>query len=340
MNIMKTHDASQRNLFPPTLIAIVAALVCASPAMGQHGHNHKDKHDTPSSSLQSGVPDGIVDFMPSGYRRELKHSVMRDSIPALCRNGIISVNQHHGKHACCAATCGSCGENERGCWRRSGGKEQCCTRDIILGERECEGDDDTDCLLSLTRDALVPAGAASAKRQRTEESRKQTQAPHAEQPWPGACPPRSASSGEEGRPRDVYYTGFQHFPLSRLTLRAPGAASGSLEFGEWPPSFRFHFFNDSMLEHSMQLLGGILREEHGIAGVYEAFRGLVPMAYKVDLWRYSILFVCGGIYLDVGSSRKKLESNSPIFDVRLPCFPRSAMRTARPSWHDGTLHYS
>ena len=83
MNVMKTHDASRRYLFPPSLITIVAAalvFVFASPAatgqqlshMTQHGHNHKHKHQTPPSSLQDGVPD--IDFMPPGYRRELSQT--------------------------------------------------------------------------------------------------------------------------------------------------------------------------------------------------------------------------------------------------------------------------
>jgi hypothetical protein len=58
------------------------------------------------------------------------------------------------------------------------------------------------------------------------------------------------------------------------------------------PEFTYHLFDEHMAEAFI--------EENFHARVVEAYRRLIPLAYKCDLFRYCVLYVRGGIYLDVG----------------------------------------
>ena len=42
-----------------------------------------------------------------------------------CSHGIRSARAKNGRHPCCGAGCGSCGESESGCTKREGGTLQC-----------------------------------------------------------------------------------------------------------------------------------------------------------------------------------------------------------------------
>jgi mannosyltransferase OCH1-like enzyme len=57
------------------------------------------------------------------------------------------------------------------------------------------------------------------------------------------------------------------------------------------PEFRFHLYDD---EDCVKFI-----QEHFHPLVLWAYRSLKPGAYKADLWRYCILFVKGGIYVDI-----------------------------------------
>jgi mannosyltransferase OCH1-like enzyme len=57
------------------------------------------------------------------------------------------------------------------------------------------------------------------------------------------------------------------------------------------PEFRHHVFDDVDCLEFMRT--------NFDAKVLEAYESLIPTAYKADLWRYCILYVCGGIYLDI-----------------------------------------
>jgi mannosyltransferase OCH1-like enzyme len=57
------------------------------------------------------------------------------------------------------------------------------------------------------------------------------------------------------------------------------------------PEFQFHLYDDSDCE---TFIGS-----HFGSDVLKAFQNLIPGAYKADLWRYCILYIHGGIYLDV-----------------------------------------
>ena len=70
---------------------------------------------------------------------------------------------------------------------------------------------------------------------------------------------------------------------------------------------RWH--DDDALDNSMQELSKEL-DRHGVQGAYGAFQKLVPMAYKVDLWRYCLLWKYGGVYMD-----HELMLQMPLHDV-------------------------
>jgi mannosyltransferase OCH1-like enzyme len=57
------------------------------------------------------------------------------------------------------------------------------------------------------------------------------------------------------------------------------------------PAFQYYFFDDNDCERFIQ--------ENFEPAVLEAYRALVPGAFKADLWRYCVLYKWGGVYLDI-----------------------------------------
>jgi mannosyltransferase OCH1-like enzyme len=57
------------------------------------------------------------------------------------------------------------------------------------------------------------------------------------------------------------------------------------------PQFEYFLFDD---EECLAFI-----QEHYDDSVVDAFNRLVPGAYKADLWRYCVLYIYGGIYLDI-----------------------------------------
>ena len=93
------------------------------------------------------------------------------------------------------------------------------------------------------------------------------------------CPP----PGTGPVPSNVYYTAT--FDTQLQTLTGNNAT--------WPARFRFHFFDDQAQRESMRGLDAALKEA-GAPGALAAYERLRPMAFKADLWRYAILWACGG----------------------------------------------
>ena len=60
---------------------------------------------------------------------------------------------------------------------------------------------------------------------------------------------------------------------------------------EQNPDFIFHLYDDADCRNFIK--------QHYTADVLSAYDGLKPGAYKADLWRYCILYMYGGIYMDV-----------------------------------------
>jgi len=57
------------------------------------------------------------------------------------------------------------------------------------------------------------------------------------------------------------------------------------------PSFKYYLFDDTDCREFIK--------KHFKPDVLIAFDSLIPGAYKADLWRYCVLFIKGGIYLDI-----------------------------------------
>lgn len=81
----------------------------------------------------------------------------------------------------------------------------------------------------------------------------------------------------------------------------------------------FAYVDNTGLEVSMQHLAADLE----IDGLFEAFDSVLPWAYRSDIWRYAILYKCGGIYLD---SKFVLVSSFSHFLNRIG-FHKAAMRS-------------
>lgn len=102
--------------------------------------------------------------------------------------------------------------------------------------------------------------------------------------WPNECPQSHVSARVEGHeiPMTIYYTGRFDSRMDRSDL--------------WPINATFAFLDNDGLEESMRRLSESLSDD--VPGLFEAFEDLMPWAYRSDLWRYAILYQCGGIYLD------------------------------------------
>lgn len=57
------------------------------------------------------------------------------------------------------------------------------------------------------------------------------------------------------------------------------------------PELQFHFFDDAMCRDFI--------EENFGNRVLNAYNTLIPGAYKADLWRYCLMYIKGGIYIDI-----------------------------------------
>tara|TARA_B110000967_G_scaffold201641_1_gene239237 strand:- start:2969 stop:3703 length:735 start_codon:yes stop_codon:yes gene_type:complete len=55
--------------------------------------------------------------------------------------------------------------------------------------------------------------------------------------------------------------------------------------------FNYHFYDDN---DSAEFI-----KDNFDNDIYEAYNTLIPRAFKADLWRYCILYIKGGIYLDI-----------------------------------------
>lgn len=94
--------------------------------------------------------------------------------------------------------------------------------------------------------------------------------------------------GTHALPKQVFYTGKTDGHLRDLTYEQSE--------GRWPDDFVFRFYDNDDMDLSMQQLSGMMKSR--VPGLYEAFSMLRPWAYRADLWRYCILWACGGVYVD------------------------------------------
>lgn len=57
------------------------------------------------------------------------------------------------------------------------------------------------------------------------------------------------------------------------------------------PEFKFHIYDDKMCREFIA--------KHFSKNVLNTYDKLIPGAYKADLWRYCVLYINGGIYMDI-----------------------------------------
>ena len=93
-----------------------------------------------------------------------------------------------------------------------------------------------------------------------------------------------SSSDYDQIPRVVYQTWHTH-------ELPPKMKETSLMFQKNNPEFKYVLFNDS---ESRKFI-----ETHFDNYVLNAYESLKPGAFKADLWRYCVLFINGGVYLDI-----------------------------------------
>mmetsp|Transcript_53879 Transcript_53879/g.108199 ORF Transcript_53879/g.108199 Transcript_53879/m.108199 type:complete len:279 (+) Transcript_53879:97-933(+) len=75
------------------------------------------------------------------------------------------------------------------------------------------------------------------------------------------------------------------------------------------------YFDDEDRRASAQLISSALEAEGIVGSAYEAYTSLRPFAYKADLWRYMILWYCGGVYVDMNIQLRDDLSSWIDFDI-------------------------
>jgi len=65
--------------------------------------------------------------------------------------------------------------------------------------------------------------------------------------------------------------------------------------------------------------------------VADAYKCLKPIAYKADLWRYCILYIKGGVYIDI-----KLEIMQPLLDI-IKKYPTIFVKEPQPGINNGFI---
>ena len=66
---------------------------------------------------------------------------------------------------------------------------------------------------------------------------------------------------------------------------------GMISLRKKNPELEFHFFDDNECRDFIEKYFG--------NRVLDAYNTLIPGAYKADLWRYCVLYIKGGIYIDI-----------------------------------------
>lgn len=102
--------------------------------------------------------------------------------------------------------------------------------------------------------------------------------------------------GPEHIPHQVFYTGA--FDPNLQVLSAPNYPSKYTTNGWWPSDYQFHYYDNDAVDASMRKLDTLLELRANVTGAYYSFTEVLPFAFKADLWRYCVLWACGGIYLD------------------------------------------
>lgn len=94
------------------------------------------------AGAQANAGSTLASSSMKDLQRATSNSTSRESMSSQeewCTNGI------KGGRACCAASCGTCRNQNRGCRQAPGGRSQCCKDSITRRGRECTSASDTAC---------------------------------------------------------------------------------------------------------------------------------------------------------------------------------------------------
>ena len=125
----------------------------------------------------------------------------------------------------------------------------------------------------------------------------------------------------------VYYTGRSDSDLKHLGVHGGATWPAASTDIRWPSHYRFLYYDDDAMMKSMAQLDPLL-EAVGVSGTLKAFQDLRPGAFKADVWRYAILWACGGIYVD-GKMRLAQDWDA---------FLRKEMTLGKYTFDDGNDH--
>jgi hypothetical protein len=97
-------------------------------------------------------------------------------------------------------------------------------------------------------------------------------------------------------PRAVSELKFAHLPKKifqtwRSTQVSEAMHQAVYSFIEQNPDWHYQLFTDAMQREFIQ--------KHFSPDVLKAYDTIVPGAFKADLWRYCVLYIEGGVYLDI-----------------------------------------
>ena len=81
------------------------------------------------------------------------------------------------------------------------------------------------------------------------------------------------------------------FQTWHTKLLPPNMAKSVTKIKKLNPRFNYHLFDDNDCENFIS--------KYFKPDVLYSYKKLLPGAYKADLWRYCVLYIYGGIYLDI-----------------------------------------
>jgi len=104
----------------------------------------------------------------------------------------------------------------------------------------------------------------------------------------GPCTPTSYSTREGNESREIPLKIYQTWNTKEL----PEKMRENIErLQRQNPDFEYNLFDDN---DRIEFIKTHFEEE-----VYKAYDKIIPGAFKADLWRYCVLYINGGVYLDI-----------------------------------------
>ena len=101
---------------------------------------------------------------------------------------------------------------------------------------------------------------------------------------PKYVPARSSNNQKQKIPRKIFQT-WKSLTVSKEMFNAVSSVI------EMNPDYEYYFFDNTDCRNFI--------EKHFNSSVLRAYDNLIPGAFKADLWRYCVLYIHGGVYMDI-----------------------------------------